>query len=139
MLSRLLDPWPFQGSDLLLNLREYPRIIFIIGSSETSEDWFNYLLAYYQILGFAEDFLCQPGRHHRTPIKGELHLLFQSIQYFSQFIVFSKLLIIFGVHIIDLGIGAPIAETPPVALTLFLSFAVKLIHTQTSNYQHTVQ
>jgi hypothetical protein len=105
----------------------------------TSEDRFNYLLAYYQILSFAEDFLCQPGKHHHTPIKREFHLLFQGIQYFSQFIVFSKLLIFFGVHITDLGIGALITGTPPATLILFLSFVAKPIHTQTSNHQHTDQ
>jgi hypothetical protein len=122
-----------------LNPREYPRILFTIGSSGTSEDWFYQLHAYYQILGYTKYFLYQPGKRHQTPIKGELHPHFQGIQYFSQFIVFSKLLIIFGVHITDLGIGAPIARTTPAALIIFISFAAKLIYTQTSNHQHTDQ
>ena len=139
MLSRLLDPRSFRGSDSLLNPWRYPRIMFTVGSSGTSEDQFYYMHTYDQILGYTEDSLYRLGRRHQTPIKGELHLHFQGIQYFSQFIVFSKLLIIFGVHITDLGSRAPIVGTPLTALILFLSHAAKLIYTQTSNHQHTDQ
>ena len=51
----------------------------------------------------------------------------------------SKLFNLFRVHITDLGIGAISAGIPPAALILFLSFAAKLIYTQTSNHSTTDQ
>jgi hypothetical protein len=112
-----------RGLALLLDPREYPTIspannTFIIKSS-----------------GLAEDPSTSKAVISEMPIKRKLHLHLSGIQYFSQSFNSLSCLNLFGVHITDLGIGVIPATTLSTALILILSFAAKLIYTQTSNHQ----
>ena len=92
ILVRLLDLRSFRRLGPLLNLQLCSKIMPITKSLRISEDRLVVCSYVAKSSTFVKDLLCWPDWCYQTPIKGELHLHFQGIQYSSLFICFLQVI-----------------------------------------------